>query len=156
MRVCDVLTTSSVAVHVTLDNKPDVLQYMVHLLDKQGSIEDVVRVQEEIFKRETIMSTGVGKGFAFPHAKTGAVQKPVGALLTLEKPIEYQSLDGQPVNIIFMLLGQENAVGAHLRLLSRISRLMNSDEFRQKLLAAETPEAALELINEEETQKLDV
>jgi fructose-specific phosphotransferase system IIA component len=156
MRVCDVLAASSVAVHVTLDTKQDALKYMIHLLDRRGMIEDVDRVQDEIFKRETLMSTGVGKGFAFPHAKTGAVQKPSGALITLDHPIEYQSLDNQPVSIIFMLLGQEHAVGAHLRLLSRISRLMNNDEFRQKLLEARSPDEVLNLINEEETQKLDV
>jgi fructose PTS system EIIBC or EIIC component len=156
MRVCDVLESSSVAVHVTLDSKNDALKYMIDLLEKRGVLDDAEKVQEEIFKRETIMSTGVGKGFAFPHAKTGAVQKPAGALITLGEPIEYQSLDSQPVSIIFMLLGQENAVGAHLRLLSRVSRLMNSDEFRQRLLSADSPEAALELINEEESQKLDV
>jgi fructose-specific phosphotransferase system IIA component len=156
MRVCDVLADSTVAAHVNLDTKQDALKYMIHLLDKRGVIEDVDKVQEEIFKRETIMSTGVGKGFAFPHAKTGAVQKPAGALITLDHPIEYQSLDSQPVNIIFMLLGQEHAVGAHLRLLSRISRLMNSDEFRQKLMDAGSADELIELINEEETQKLDV
>lgn len=156
MRVCDVLTVSSVAVQVNLDTKPDALRFMIHLLDKRGVIDDVEKVQDEIFKREAIMSTGVGKGFAFPHAKTNAVQMPAGALITLRKPLDYDALDKQPVSIIFMLLGQENAVGAHLRLLSRISRLMNNDEFRLKILNASSPEEIMTLINEEESQKLDV
>jgi fructose-specific phosphotransferase system IIA component len=156
MRVCDVLTTSSVAVQVNLDTKPDALRFMIHLLDKRGVIDDVEKVQDEIFKREAIMSTGVGKGFAFPHAKTNAVHMPAGALITLRKPLDYDALDKQPVSIIFMLLGQEHAVGAHLRLLSRVSRLMNNDEFRLKILNASSPEEVMMLINEEESQKLDV
>lgn len=156
MRVCDVLSPTSVAVHCSMNTKREALQYMIELLSQRGVITDVEKVGSLIFEREKIMSTGVGKGFAFPHAKTDAVQKPAGALIILEHPIEFQSLDNQPVSIIFMLLGQENAVGAHLRLLSRISRLMNNDEFRQRLLDAATSLEVLELIEEEETQKLDV
>ncbi len=156
MRVCDVLASSSVAVHCDVHNKHDALMYMLDMLGKRGVIADIDKVQTLIFEREKIMSTGVGKGFAFPHAKTDAVQKPAGALIMLDEPIEFQALDNQPVNIIFMLLGQENAVGAHLRLLSRVSRLMNSDDFRHKLLSADTAVEVMDLINEEEMQKLDV
>jgi mannitol/fructose-specific phosphotransferase system IIA component (Ntr-type) len=80
----------------------------------------------------------------------------VGALITLDEPVEYQALDNKPVNIIFMLLGQESAVGTHLRLLSRVSRLMNSDDFRERLLNAASSAEALAIIGEEETQKLDM
>jgi fructose-specific phosphotransferase system IIA component len=156
MRITDVLNTSSVAVHQHLPTKNDALHFMVDMLRERGGIADVDKVEALILERENIMSTGVGKGFAFPHAKTDAVVQPVGALITLDEPVEYQALDNKPVNIIFMLLGQESAVGTHLRLLSRVSRLMNSDDFRERLLNAASSAEALAIIGEEETQKLDM
>ena len=156
MRIADVLTTSSVAVRQTLQTKNAALHFMVEMLRERGGIVDAEKVEALILERENIMSTGVGKGFAFPHAKTDAVAQPLGALVTLAEPVEYQALDNKPVNIIFMLLGQESAVGTHLRLLSRVSRLMNSDEFRERLLNALSAAEALEIISEEEAQKLDV
>ncbi len=156
MRITDVLNTSSVAVHQHLPTKNDALHFMVDMLRERGGIADVDKVEALILERENIMSTGVGKGFAFPHAKTDAVVQPVGALITLDEPVEYQALDNKPVNIIFMLLGQESAVGTHLRLLSRVSRLMNSDDFRERLLNAASPAEALAIIGEEEMQKLDM
>lgn len=156
MRITDILSVSSVAVHQALPSKSDALHFMVDMLSQRGNIADPSKVEALILERESIMSTGVGKGFAFPHAKTDAVMQPVGALLMLDEPVEYQALDNKPVNIIFMLLGQENAVGTHLRLLSRVSRLMNNDEFRARLLQANSASEALELIREEEIQKLDI
>ncbi|MCS6808768.1 MAG: fructose PTS transporter subunit IIA [Bacteroidota bacterium] len=156
MRITDVLSVSSVAVHKTLPSKSDALHFMIEMLSKHGTISDPSKVEALILERESIMSTGVGKGFAFPHAKTDAVSRPVGALLMLDEPVEYQALDNKPVNIIFMLLGQENAVGTHLRLLSRVSRLMSNDEFRERLLKANSAAEAIEIIREEEEQKLDI
>jgi fructose PTS system EIIBC or EIIC component len=156
MRIIDVLESSSVAVHLNLHTKQEALHFMIDLLQQRGALTDADKVETLIFERENIMSTGVGKGFAFPHAKTDAVAKPIGALITLDEPVEYQALDNKPVNIIFMLLGQENAVGTHLRLLSRVSRLMNNDEFRDRLLHAASSAEVLSLIDEEEMQKLDI
>jgi fructose-specific phosphotransferase system IIA component len=156
MRITDVLNATSVAVHQTLTTKNDALHFMVDMLSQRGGLTDAEKVEALILERENIMSTGVGKGFAFPHAKTDAVAQPIGALITLDEPVEYQALDNKPVNIIFMLLGQESAVGTHLRLLSRVSRLMNSDEFRERLLGASSAAEALEIIGEEESQKLDL
>lgn len=156
MRITDVLQTASVAVHQHINTKSDALHFMIDMLQTRGGIADASKVENLIFERENIMSTGVGKGFAFPHAKTDAVMQPIGALITLDEPVEYQALDNKPVNIIFMLLGQENAVGTHLRLLSRISRLMNSDDFRERLLKASSANEVIEMISEEESQKLDM
>ncbi len=156
MRITDVLQTTSVAVHQHLPTKSDALHFMIDMLRDRGGIADTNKVETLIFERENIMSTGVGKGFAFPHAKTDAVMQPIGALITLDEPVEYQALDNKPVNIIFMLLGQEHAVGTHLRLLSRISRLMNSDEFRERLLGAASAGEIIDMISQEESQKLDM
>ncbi len=156
MRITDVLAAATVAVNVSMKTKEEVLSHLVSLIDSTGLVRDRDKVFSVISAREKIMSTGIGKGFAFPHAKTDAVTDTMGALVTLKEPVEYQSLDGQPVSIVFMLVGRENAVGTHLRLLSRVSRLMNSDEFRHQLLLSTSPEQVIELITTEEEQRLDV
>jgi fructose PTS system EIIBC or EIIC component len=83
-----------------------------------------------------------------PHAKTGAVEDTIIAVGVLDEPIDFQSLDNMPVNIVFLLLGRENNVGMHLKLLSRISHLMNNAEFKEKLLAAKDETTAYNLIKE--------
>jgi mannitol/fructose-specific phosphotransferase system IIA component (Ntr-type) len=96
------------------------------------------------------MSTGVGSGFAIPHGKTDAVNDIVAAFAVTAQPIDYQSLDDQPVRLIFLLVGRDNMVGPHIKLLSRISRLMNKEDFRKQLLEAETPKDILEIFRQEE------
>jgi len=96
------------------------------------------------------MSTGVGHGFAIPHGKTDAITDIVAAFAITAQPLDFDSLDDQPVRLIFMLVGNDSHVGTHLKLLSRVSRLMNSDSFRSQLLQAANPEQVLELFRQEE------
>ena len=96
------------------------------------------------------MSTGVGNGFAIPHGKTDSVADIVAAFGITAEPINYQSLDDKPVRLVFLLVGKENLVGPHIKLLSRISRLMNKEEFRFKLLGLHTPKEVLESFKQEE------
>lgn len=101
------------------------------------------------------MSTGVGGGFAIPHGKTDGVVDLVGAIATTALPIDFESLDEQPVRIIFLLVGPESMVGPHIKILSRISRLMNREDFRNRLLAAASPSEVYELIKQEELACLE-
>ena len=103
-----------------------------------------------IFDREKIMSTGVGSGFAIPHGKTDAVSDIVAAFAVTAQAIDYQSLDDQPVRLVFLLVGRDNMVGPHIKLLSRISRLMNKEDFRKQLLEAKSPREIFEIFQKEE------
>jgi fructose-specific phosphotransferase system IIA component len=152
MKITDVLATASIELGSHHESKDALLKKMVELLHSQGSVSDVPKVLNVILDRERIMSTGIGHGFAFPHAKSDAVTQPVASMMTLRDPIDYQSLDNQPVNLIFMLVCQENAVGLHLRLLSRISRLMSDESFRTKLVSAVATEEVISIIAEAEEQ----
>ena len=96
------------------------------------------------------MSTGVGNGFAIPHGKTDAVADIVASFGITAEPINYQALDDKPVRLVFLLVGKENLVGPHIKLLSRISRLMNKEEFRTKLLGLQTPKEVLDSFKQEE------
>ncbi|HEX9614860.1 MAG TPA: PTS sugar transporter subunit IIA, partial [Bacteroidota bacterium] len=130
--------------------KDEILNAVIDIASASPKIQDKEKVREAIFEREKIMSTGVGSGFAIPHGKSDAVTDIVGAFAVTAQPIDYKSLDEQPVRIIFLLIGRESMVGPHIKLLSRISRLMNKEDFRAKLLHAQTPAEILEMFRQEE------
>ena len=123
---------------------------MIDLIGKSSKVLDKEKVRSAIFEREKIMSTGVGNGFAIPHGKTDAVADIVASFGITAEPINYQALDDKPVRLVFLLVGKENLVGPHIKLLSRISRLMNKEEFRAKLLTLQTPKEVLESFKLEE------
>jgi mannitol/fructose-specific phosphotransferase system IIA component (Ntr-type) len=150
MKIANLLNVHTVRPLIAGSSKTEILQAVIDLAAKNDRVLDAGKMGAVIFEREKIMSTGVGSGFAIPHGKTDAVSDVVGAFATTAEPIEYQSLDGQPVRLVFLLVGRENMVGPHIKLLARISRMMNKEEFRNKLLEAETPEAIIETFREEE------
>jgi fructose-specific phosphotransferase system IIA component len=155
MKIVDLLNEQVVRTNLPGTSKNDVINAIIDLAASQERVLDKEKVREAIFEREKIMSTGVGAGFAIPHAKSDAVSDIVAAFAVTSQPIDYQSLDDQPVRIVFLLVGRENMVGPHIKLLSRISRLMNNEEFRKRLLGAATPKDVLEIFRKEEATHFD-
>lgn len=155
MNITDVLERSSVLVNLEARTKEEVLNRMIDVLKGSESINSIDDIRQAVFEREKLMSTGIGNGFALPHGKTKAVKSTIGVFATLARPVDFQALDSQPVSIVFMLIGQEHGVGTHLRLLSRISRLMTNAGFRERLTAAATPDEAYELFARQESEQLD-
>ena len=156
MKISDILTEEFVQTGLQGDTKDDVINALINLAARSPKVLDKEKVRRAIFEREKIMSTGVGNGFAIPHGKTDAVTDIVAAFAVTEKPIDYQSLDHEPVRLLFLLVGKDNLVGAHIKLLSRISRLMNKEDLRRKLLHARSPAEILEFLRVEEMSYLDV
>jgi fructose-specific phosphotransferase system IIA component len=150
MKITDILNESVVRANLPGATKEEVINAMIELAGTQKQVADKERMRAAIFDREKIMSTGVGSGFAIPHGKTDAVNDIVAAFAITAQPIDYQSLDDQPVRLIFLLVGRDNMVGPHIKLLSRISRLMNKEDFRKQLLEAKTPKDILEIFRKEE------
>lgn len=150
MKITDILTERFVRTNLPGQTKDEILNAMIELASDSDRILDKEKVRSAILEREKIMSTGVGSGFAIPHGKTDAVSDIVGAFAVTAQPIDYKSLDEQPVRIVFLLVGRDNMVGPHIKLLSRISRLMNKEDFRKKLLDAPSPGEILELFKQEE------
>ena len=156
MKITSILTEDLIKVNIPGETKDDVINAIIDLAATSQKIKDIEKVRQAIFEREKIMSTGVGKGFAIPHGKTDAVTDIVAAFGVTEKPIDYQSLDHEPVRLLFLLIGKDSLVGAHIKLLSRISRLMNKEELRTKLLEASDSAEILQILKEEEMNYLDV
>ncbi len=152
MKITSILTEKLIRVNLPGNDKEDIVNGVIDILAGDERVKDLEKVRQAIFDREKIMSTGVGKGFAIPHGKTDAVTDIVAAFAVTEQPVDYQSLDDDPVRLVFLLVGKDNLVGAHIKYLSRISRLMSKDEFRDKLLDAQTPAEVLALFQEEEKQ----
>jgi mannitol/fructose-specific phosphotransferase system IIA component (Ntr-type) len=118
-------------------------------------VVDFDELRRAVLEREAVMSTGVGQGLALPHAKTDAVRGTIAALGVTESPIDFGSIDGQPVRIVFMLLGTASARSLHIKILSRISRLMNRAAVRESLMGARSGDEALEAILVAESDLLD-
>lgn len=154
MKICDILRLDKIVPSLKSKSKKDVINELVDLFAGDDRVTDLEKVRASVWEREKIMSTGVGKGFAIPHVKTDAVEEIVAAFGKLSSPIDFEALDNKPVNLIFLLIGKENLVGPHIKLLSRISRMMNNDNFRNKLLEADSAEDIYKLICEEE-EKFD-
>lgn len=151
MKITDYLKAQHVNASVRGRNKNDIIEDMLKLISTSENILDFEKVRQAVFEREQIMSTGVGNGFAIPHGKSDAVKDIVAGFGITERPIEYDALDDKPVRLVFILIGKENMVGSHIKLLSRVSRLMNNESFRAKLLSLKSSEAIIEAFREEES-----
>ncbi|MEK6553333.1 MAG: PTS sugar transporter subunit IIA [Bacteroidota bacterium] len=152
MKIREILQVGKIISSLQGKEKTDVVNELVDLFKDDERVKDLDEMRNAVHEREKIMSTGVGKGFAIPHAKTNSVNEIVAAFGKLDEPIDFQALDEQPVNLVFLLVGKENLVGPHIKLLSRISRMMNKDEFRESLSKAKTAEEIYSLFENEEKQ----
>jgi len=156
MNITNVLQVSSIQSSLTGKNKNDVLNEMIDLLKNNDGVKNLEAVRKAVLAREEIMSTGVGEGFAIPHGKTNGVNGIIAAFGKTAAPVEFDSIDNKPVSLIFLLVGMENLVGPHIKLLSRISRMMNKEEFRQKLLNAKDNKEIFDIFEEEEKNYINL
>jgi fructose-specific phosphotransferase system IIA component len=155
MKISDILTEETVLTGLKGSSKKEIIDALIDCVARSPKVLDREKVRSAIFERENIMSTGVGNGFAIPHGKTDAVSDIVAAFAVTAEPIDYESLDEKPVRLVFLLVGKDSLVGPHIKLLSRISRLMNKEEFRRRLLDISTPKEIMELFRTEEASYFD-
>jgi fructose-specific phosphotransferase system IIA component len=150
MRLSDYLKPEYVQINLQADSKEHLLDAMIALAAKNPAVTDIEKVKQAIFDREKIMSTGVGKGFAIPHGKTDAVEDIVIAFAVTASPVEYESMDHEPVRLVLLLVSRENLVGQRLKLLSRASKVMNNDDARNALLKAQSVAEVLAIFRAKE------
>lgn len=156
MNISEILDEKVIRVDLECKDKDEAINKMIDLASHSGLMIDKEKVRQCVFQREELVSTGVGKGFAIPHGKTDEIKDIVAAFAVLKDPIDFDSIDLEPVRFIFLIVGKESLLNAHIKLLSRISRLMNKDEFRNKLEEAKSNEEVLKLFREEEHNVFDV
>jgi len=153
LKISDILAPASVCLDLEVADKTDLLTKLVDVVSATGKVKDRDTLLKVILDREKLMSTGIGYGVALPHGKSGVVESSAAAIATLRVPIDFDALDDKPVNIVLLLVGTEDNVGAHLRLLSRISRMVGTEQFRSDLLAARTVEEVLDLFASYEEER---
>ncbi len=152
MRISDHLSTANVFPYLKVVDKEDAIRQLSASVADRNPGTDVQTIIQAVMERERIMSTGVGKGLAIPHGKVNGLQSSEMAFAKLSIPIEYGSIDQAPVSLMFLVVGPESQSGNHIRLLSRISRLMNNDVFRSGLMDCSTAEELVEHFHREELQ----
>jgi fructose-specific phosphotransferase system IIA component len=156
MKVFELLDEKFILTDFKSDDKEYVINELIDLYKGNDKVNNIEKVRTAILDREKIMSTGVGKGFAIPHGKTNAVSDVIAAFGKTTRDIDYDALDGNPVHLVFLLVGRDDMVSKHIKLLSRISRLMNKDEFRERLINSNSKEEIINIFKEEEEQYFDV
>ncbi|ARA91848.1 PTS sugar transporter subunit IIA [Rhodothermaceae bacterium RA] len=149
------LSPRAISVGLPGATKTDVLNNLIDLLQGHPLVQDLEAVRAAVFEREEMMSTGVGKGLALPHAKTAAVSGTVAAFAVTAAPVPFDAIDHLPVRLLFLLVGTEAAKSQHIKVLSRVSRLMNQEAFRERLLQAGSAEEVLTIFTESEAELLE-
>ena len=150
MTLLDILSADSTLVDLKGETKEDIIAELVDTLAVGDAISDRDKVLQAVLEREKITSTGIGDGIAIPHGKSDAVEKLVAALGTQRRGVDFEALDGEPAYVFFLLVSPANVSGPHIKALARISRLLKNDDFKKKLIAAETAAEIIEIIETEE------
>jgi len=154
MKIMDFLCRDAVSADLQATNKKGLIEEMVDLLVSAGAIEKKQRqkIIEVLMAREALGSTAIGQGIAIPHGKCESVSKMTAALGISKRGILFDSLDGEPVYIFFLLVAPVDSAGPHLKALARISRLLKDKYFRDNLRAAKEDDAILKLVTLEDNQ----
>jgi len=151
MKLMDFLISEAIEPNMKSNNKTDAIKELVALLKSTGTIAEDELVARVVLEREELGSTGIGEGIAVPHGKSDAVDKVVAAFGRSEKGIDFKSeADNIPVRLVFLLVAPIGSSGPHLLALARISRLLKSKDFRERLLKAKSKSEIVEIFKSEE------
>lgn len=149
MSMIDLITKKIVKVPLVSTNKPDVIREMVQILKDAGEIEDFNEVLSAVQDREDKQSTGLEDSIAVPHAKTAAVGGLKVAIGIAPQGVDFDSMDGKPSKLFFLLLGSPDSAGPHVAALAEIAKLSQSKAFCRALTNAQTPAEVVELMKGE-------
>ena len=152
MLLTDLLKPTNIKVPLVARSKGDAISELVNLLASNGELVDARRVLDAVLEREATRTTGIGHGLAIPHGKTPGTDHLVMAIGKCAEPLDFQSIDGKPVTLIWLLTSPPDKTGQHLTTLARISKLMAVDRFRAELNNAATASEIVEAIRAQENE----
>ncbi|MDQ0148797.1 fructose-specific PTS transporter subunit EIIC [Eubacterium multiforme] len=155
MRIIDLLKEEGIELNSKVTSKEEALNKLVDLMDKEGNLSNKEVYKEAVLKREELSTTGIGDGIAIPHGKSKAVKKAGLSSIVVKDGIDFDSLDGQPAKLFFMIAAPEEANNLHLDVLARLSTILMDEDFRNKLINANSKEEYLKLIDEKEKEKFE-
>ncbi len=154
MKITDFLCRDAVTHDLKASTKAEVIAEMAGLLVEAGAIEKKhkAKIIETLMAREALGSTAIGQGIAIPHGKSEAAEKMVAALAVSRKGIHFDSLDGEPSYIFFLLIAPTDSAGPHLKILAQISRLLKDKFFRDSLKNTKSGKEMLDLVSQEDAR----
>ena len=156
MRITDLLDIRSISLDAQPKNKKETLDMAVALMVKSGKINDEEAYRGQVYAREEESTTGVGEGIAIPHGKGECVDKPGLAAMVIRNGVDFDSVDGEPVTLLFLIAAPNTKDNVHLDVLSKLSMMLMDEEFAVNLCKAETPEEFLEIIDKADEEKKSV
>lgn len=153
MRIIDLLDAKSIKLDAKAQTKQQTLDMAVDLMAKSGKINDIETYKKGVYAREEEGTTGIGEGIAIPHCKSAAVSKPGLAAMVIPEGVDFDSLDGEKVNLLFLIAAPDTKDNVHLDVLSKLSVLLMDEEFTAKLKSAKSVKEFLSVIDEAESEK---
>jgi len=150
MNLLDILTVDCVKAPLDATEKKDAIEELVDTLAAAGKVTDADALKDAVWSREQTRTTGIGQGLAIPHGKSDSVDKLVMAIGKPAEPIEFESIDKQPVQLIVLLASPPDRTSDHIQALARISRLMTMREFRERVYAAQDSSELYSLLESQE------
>ena len=157
MKFSDFVSPEAIRTQIDAGSKPEVIRSMAQSLLDAGKIaaDQLDGIVEAILKREELGSTGIGRGVAVPHTKHGSVQELVGAVAVSEDGVDFDSLDGEKVHLLFLLVSPPDRPGDHLRALENISRQLRDDTFCRFLKQSKQPADVWQLLQEADNNQFN-
>lgn len=153
MKIVDLLHKNGIDLNFNPSSKAEAIDKLVDLMDSTGNLINKNEYKEAILAREALSTTGIGEGIAIPHGKTKAVKRASLAAAVSKKGVDYDSLDGAPANLFFMIAAPEGKNEIHLEVLARLSTILMDEEFRNSLINAKDKNEFLKLIDDKENEK---
>lgn len=156
MRITDLLDKRSISLIAAPKSKEEALNEAIALMAESGKINDTEGYRRQVFAREEESTTGVGEGIAIPHGKCAAVNRPGLAAMVIKDGVDFESLDGEPVTLLFLIAAPDTKDNVHLDVLSKLSMMLMDEEFTKNLRNASTAEEFLEIIDKADEEKKSV
>lgn len=153
MKIIDLLHKQGIDLNIKPSSKEDCINQLVDLMDKTGNLNNKEEYKKAILAREELSTTGIGDGIAIPHGKTKAVKKASLAAAICKEGVDYDSLDGAPANLFFMIAVPDNSDNLHLEVLARLSTILMDENFRKSLINCKDKDEFLKLIDKKEAEK---
>lgn len=153
MKITELLSRDSILLGAAPKNKEEAIDTLVDLMEKGGKLNDREGYKKGVLEREASGTTGIGEGIAIPHAKVAAVKHPGLSSMTVPNGVDYESLDGEPSNLFFMIAAPAEGGDVHIEVLQRLSMLLMNEQFRKDLLEAKDIETYLDIIDKAEREK---
>lgn len=153
MKISDFLNVDLLELDLSASDTEGCIEKLVDILDSNGLIKDPKEVYHKLIEREKVMSTGIGRGVAIPHARCSSLSRTIVTIAISSQGIEFKAIDGKPVKVVFLIVGPPEAASLHVKLLAQIARMIKNQGFADRLLQASSGSDIIEIIKKKEMEE---